>query len=76
MANQQKSKETTFDIKYKLRLVVDIEGDVEDTRCLRDDSGIEPFIQWFIQDLENALDANCDVKKVLKIELEEVIDND
>lgn len=59
-------------IKYKIKMVVEIEGSIEDTKTLRDDTGIEPFIQWASDDIEEALDGICKILQVKKVELEEV----
>lgn len=67
-----KKKEKTVEIKYKIRMIVDIEGCIEDTTTLRDDVGIEPFLQWAADDIEKRLECVCDIVGVKKIELEEV----
>lgn len=59
-------------INYKIRMVVEVEGSIEDTRTLREDTGIEPFVQWACEDIEEKLNCVCDVVGVKKVELEEV----
>lgn len=59
-------------LKYKIRMVIDIEGEVDDERNLRDDTGIEPFIQWAADDIEEKLDGTCEIIKVTKVELEDI----
>lgn len=70
--SKNKENEKTVKIKYKIRMLVDIEGEIEETRKLRDDTGIEPFIQWASEDIEEKLDCICDIVGVKKVELEEV----
>ena len=53
-------------------MVVEIEGSIVDTKTLRDDTGIEPFVQWASDDIEEALDGVCKIVQVKKVELEEV----
>ena len=64
--------EKTVKINYKIRMVVEIEGSIVDTKTLRDDTGIEPFVQWASDDIEEALDGVCKIVQVKKLELEEV----
>ena len=68
----KKGNEKPIKINYKIRMVVEIEGSLEDTRDLREDTGIEPFIQWASDDIEEALDGICKIVGVKKVELEEV----
>lgn len=71
MSKKQKNTKK-YDIRYKIRMVVDIEGDIEETKDLREDTGIEPFIQWAAEDIEQALDGVCEIVSVKKVELEDI----
>lgn len=57
-------------IKYKIRMTVDIEGEVTTDLSLRESSGIEPYITWAAADIEKALDGECEIVGVQKVELE------
>ena len=57
-------------IKYKIRMTVDIEGEVTTDLPLRERIGIEPYIDWAVNDIEKALDGECEIVGVQKVELE------
>lgn len=57
-------------IKYKIRMTVDIEGEVTTDLPLRESIGIEPYIDWAVNDIEKALDGECEIVGVQKVELE------
>lgn len=57
-------------IKYKIRMTVDIEGEVTTDLPLRESIGIEPYIDWAVNDIEKALDGECEIVGVRKVELE------
>ena len=61
----------TVRIKYKIRAVIEFEGQTEDAIHLKDSIGIEPFLTWFADDVESRLDGICEVKEVQRIELEQ-----
>lgn len=65
-------KNFPYTLRYKIRMVIEIEGEVDDERDLRDDTGIEPFIQWAAEDIEGKLDGTCEIIKVTKVELEDI----
>lgn len=67
----EKSREIT--LKYKIRMVIDIEGEVDGQSPLKEDTcSIYPFMQWTIEDIESKLKGICDVIDVKKVELEAV----
>ncbi len=59
-----------MNIKYKIRMTVDIEGEVTTDLPLRESIGIEPYIDWAVNDIEKALDGECEIVGVQKVELE------
>jgi hypothetical protein len=65
-----KSKDSNVTVKYKIRMVVDVEGEIEGQPSLKDDTGIAPFIQWACDDIEEALENTCECVEVLKVDLE------
>ena len=67
---KQESKEIT--LKYKIRMVVDIDGEIDGQTPLKEDTGIYPFMQWAVEDIESKLNCCCDIVDVKKVELEEV----
>lgn len=58
-------------IKYKLRIVADVEGEIEESGGLRENTGIEHFLTWAAEDIEDMLEGVCEIVEVKKIELEE-----
>lgn len=58
-------------IKYKLRIVADIEGEIAESGGLRENTGIEHFLTWTAEDIERALGCVCEIVGVKKMELEE-----
>lgn len=57
-------------IKYKMRMTVDIEREVTTDLPLRESIGIKPYIDWAVNDIEKALDGECEIVGVQKVELE------
>lgn len=72
MAAKIKQENESIKVAYKIRMVIDIEGELEDERTLRDDTGIEPVIQWAADDIEEKLGCVCDIVGVKKVELEQL----
>lgn len=70
--NINPEEKKNHEISYKIRMTVDIKGLLIDKRPLRDDTGIEPFLQWAIAEIEERLGSVCDIIKVNKIELEQL----
>lgn len=64
------TKERT--VKYKIRMIIDIDGEIDGQAPLSEDTGIYPFIQWAMEDIENKLGCTCDIVDVKKVELEEI----
>lgn len=62
-------------ISYKLRLVVDVNGEVNCQLPLAVDTGIYTFMQWTIEDIESKLKGTCDIVDVKRVELEDVSDD-
>lgn len=56
-------------IKYKMRITVDIKGEATTDLPLRENTGIEPYINWAINDIEKALDGECEIVGVQRVEL-------
>lgn len=69
----RQEEKKNHEISYRIRITVDIEGLLIDKRPLRDDTGIEPFLQWAIAEIEEKLGCVCDIIEVNKIELEQLI---
>lgn len=59
-------------IKYKIRIIADIEGELEEDHGLKEDTGIEKFLAWAAEDIEQELDGVCKIVGVKKVELEEL----
>ncbi len=59
------------EISYKIQMLVEIEGSVETDSTLIENTGIAPFIDWAIEDIEQKLKGECDVLAVKKVELEQ-----
>lgn len=57
-------------IRYKIRMIVDIKGEATTEDDLRENTGIEPYIVWAAEDIEEALDGVCEIVGVQKVELE------
>lgn len=70
MAKKEETK--SVNLRYKLRLVVDIEGETNIPGPLENEYGIEAYCQWATEDIEENLDAVCSIVGVKKIELEEI----
>ena len=72
MALTENKEQKEINLKYKIRMVIDIEGEIDGQQSLKEDTGIYPFMQWAVEDIENKLKCDCDIIDVKKIELEEI----
>lgn len=65
-----KKEKKEMSIRYKIRMIVDIEGEASTDTDLRENTGIEPYIIWAAEGIEKALDGECEIVGVQKVELE------
>ena len=77
---KQKTKSnTTINTKYKIRMIVEIDGEVEtnaekDSVCgdLREgDAGIWCVVRWAQDDIEERLGGTCEVIQILQCNIEQ-----
>ncbi len=71
-AKQDKPPVEDREVAYKIRMVVEIEGSVTGQPPLKEDTGIYPFLQWAVEDIEDKLDGCCEIVDVKSVELREV----
>lgn len=65
-----KKEKKEMSIRYKMRLIVDIKGEAIRNVDLIESTRIDPFITWAANDIEKALDGECEIVGVQKVELE------
>lgn len=65
-------KQKDMTLRYKIRIVADIEGEVSGQPPLMEDTGIAPFISWAEDDISEKLQGECTVVGVKSVELKEV----
>ncbi len=63
------------EVAYKIRMVVEIKGSITAQPPLKEDTGIFPFLQWAVEDIEDKLDGICEIVDVKAVELREVDDD-
>lgn len=66
----KKSKEVT--LRYKLKLVVEVSGEIEGQKPLMDDTEIYALYRWAEDDIAEKLDGVCEVLEVKAVQMEEV----
>ena len=59
-------------IRYKIRIIADIEGELDEDCGLIEDTSIEKFLTWAAEHIEHKLESTCDIVGVKKVELEEL----
>ncbi len=69
---QEKEQAKTINMAYKIKMVVEIEGEIEGQPPLKDETGIYPMIKWAAEDIERQLNGICDIVDVKAVELKEV----
>lgn len=72
LTENSERKEKVINLKYKIRMVVDIDGEIDGQQPLKEDTSIYSFMQWAVEDIESQLKCTCDIIDVKKIELEEL----
>ena len=63
-----------INLAYKIRMVVDIQGEVSGQPPLKQDTGIYPFMEWVVNDIEQKLQGECEIIDVTAVELKQVED--
>ena len=63
-----------INLAYKIRMVVDIQGEVSGQPPLKQDTGIYPFMEWAVNDIEQKLQGECEIIDVTAVELKQVED--
>lgn len=66
----KKSKEVT--LRYTLKLVVEVSGEVTGQKPLMEETGIYAFYRWAEEDIAEKLEGECEVLEVKAIQMEEV----
>ncbi len=57
-------------IRYKIRMIVDIEGEFATDVDLRESTGIDLYLYQAADNIETVLDGVCEIVGVQKVELE------